>query len=1552
MGVRGLVRQLHKNYSPISTTLTPGQAAEDGAAVEVQQQQRRGAQRGGPRGGGGVRQSSTLLVDGTSVFQLQLRRLGLSRADYVRGNGLEQVRALYLETLRFFSDLLRTGLTCTCVVRGGSEPGHELVMAKNARDRCRSGTGMFGPLAEMAFEQALVDLGVEVCRSAMGADTLLYALYLSRRHEVFAVVSDDTDLLVYGVENLAFPDDISLESNCVTFFLWSSAHSWLQWRRRRQPDAKNVSLMQRAQVAALLGSNASQFARASHEMRHAPPSERQNASKKKIPSLPSPVVAAELALLREDLPLDLPFFKTDLNMKGADEKTVSLFEDVAEGYMNDAQHVDHIVRRNAISELLLTPESMPWVSEKVAQRLSSLVAPRFLRCIAMRGFAETAGGLLYEDDSVKLRGAREDAVQMMLTGTKDASASASSYEYNPYRNCLYTLSSGSVAELPETWFSSEYDLPGVNLVDMTSSESGKGALDVSSFEKTVEALRSDDPDTKEIIALYHALLLHIASPSCELALEDVREWLLPSVPLPDLADDALAAVKHDNGNGNSADNGDHAHVGADVAVQNLSTGLNAMEVDVGSSLSAADWSDIDNKDVVAKARAHPGFRLMGVIQPWDPLREAPDMAWEKAFQYFYLQRKKNDMWKKLAKACFPDRYAEVSKDKSSLSSASIDQIMEELRKPRGGSLRTARWLEAFQRGTPLDMLSLRRLAILGGPRSAEWAGAKTCWGQITDDVKLNTFETMHTSLNKEGFSGDGPPRRYKHQQQVIDMVDSHLHDIRDAYRASKPAPLPKHIILCTPTGSGKTFTALMMYQQMLKDKHPNTLLLYSVPTKQVLKAVGQQCEAHQLVYWTAARDGELHQVRRPYSVRNPNIRRLRPDEWQKYKGHQGTSGTIDEQFALISEVSKALLDKGNGRPGVIIADIMSTVSILKAAREQPHDSWYHHSRIVLYFDEPNMGVHLDPNVLSILQQIMCHVPDTAILASATLSRWSELPAYWRGNNQPATRVTVSQEPYELPMAKLQVMNLKTNEMKPIHPLQLFRSQAECASVIENYPRRRVLMLRYFSPKQANDLLGSNLSESERASWNALYGDVGTLRESLEPTVHQLALGTPERYNALSEKWEQPVRQVKGLLGAFSREGVTLVATLRSREMAFKLAGIGDEEGWSKQIHRMKARIREAARTEKSVAKEAERKKDEDEDPGMDAEMMDTSITLRSGMTVSLAECKEADEDELVMLSKGIAFAHSGTTSPVVKRLYQQALLSHPDHTKKTGKQPPINVLVVDYSSIYGTDCPAVDTIILMPDLGRKLAWEDHQQFLGRLRRDGTAIYLSHRMLRYAILGDAVELGEEGIDGRELRQKVASIIDTAESSGGSPSAIEAASKEFQAIPLADGANKGEVAGHLVSTLLMRSIPRPAETMDEADAISYGPAASDGASVPKDSQIVASLKERMDRWGPCFAQCTKTAKEEVSTLNILAGMAERRGEGYLGLPAIKRFSEGQAAARILKLLYDDDHITEEGMLLWASKTANDESKFKTSALPFINWLEEADEESDEEDEDDDE
>jgi hypothetical protein len=73
----------------------------------------------------------------------------------------------------------------------------------------------------------------------------------------------------------------------------------------------------------------------------------------------------------------------------------------------------------------------------------------------------------------------------------------------------------------------------------------------------------------------------------------------------------------------------------------------------------------------------------------------------------------------------------------------------------------------------------------------------------------------------------------------------------------------------------------------------------------------------------------------------------------------------------------------------------------------------------------------------------------------------------------------------------------------------------------------------------------------------------------------------------------------------------------------------------------------------------------------------------------------------------------------VARLYTQTLLHAPERAF-AAKLPPIHTVCVDYSSVYGTDSVAVDTIVMTDELGSRLSWEDHQQFLGRLRRDGTA----------------------------------------------------------------------------------------------------------------------------------------------------------------------------------------------------------------------------------------
>jgi replicative superfamily II helicase len=86
---------------------------------------------------------------------------------------------------------------------------------------------------------------------------------------------------------------------------------------------------------------------------------------------------------------------------------------------------------------------------------------------------------------------------------------------------------------------------------------------------------------------------------------------------------------------------------------------------------------------------------------------------------------------------------------------------------------------------------------------------------------------MHTNVNRTGKSG--PPRRYKHQQELMEIVSAHLTEVANAPEQT----LPLHVILATPTGSGKTFTAVMMHLYLLKKEHPDAVLLYSVPTKQV-----------------------------------------------------------------------------------------------------------------------------------------------------------------------------------------------------------------------------------------------------------------------------------------------------------------------------------------------------------------------------------------------------------------------------------------------------------------------------------------------------------------------------------------------------------------------------------------------------------------------------------------------------------------------------------------------------------------------------------------------
>ena len=58
-----------------------------------------------------------------------------------------------------------------------------------------------------------------------------------------------------------------------------------------------------------------------------------------------------------------------------------------------------------------------------------------------------------------------------------------------------------------------------------------------------------------------------------------------------------------------------------------------------------------------------------------------------------------------------------------------------------------------------------------------------------------------------------------------------------------------------------------------------------------------------------------------------------------------------------------------------------------------------------------------------------------------------------------------QEPYSLPMSRLEVLDAKAKKVTPVNVLQLFGTHGEYASSLGRSERLRVLLLRHLVPAQ-------------------------------------------------------------------------------------------------------------------------------------------------------------------------------------------------------------------------------------------------------------------------------------------------------------------------------------------------------------------------------------------------------------------------------------------------------------------------------------------------------
>lgn len=164
----------------------------------------------------------------------------------------------------------------------------------------------------------------------------------------------------------------------------------------------------------------------------------------------------------------------------------------------------------------------------------------------------------------------------------------------------------------------------------------------------------------------------------------------------------------------------------------------------------------------------------------------------------------------------------------------------------------------------------------------------------------------------------------------------------------------------------------MLTMHLLARSHPSVILVYSVPTKQVLKAVGLQCEAHKLMYWTAGARDEF-QVRRPFSIRTQQSKRL-----------TAKSGTILEQLAQAEKQGREHGDRGGGRPAVLIADVWSTAELLRRSRCSCHEAEDASDEILLML---SAGIAYasasgaEPLVSRLYRQTLLHVPERAFAAT-------------------------------------------------------------------------------------------------------------------------------------------------------------------------------------------------------------------------------------------------------------------------------------------------------------------------------------------------------------------------------------------------------------------------------------------------------------------------------------------------------------------------------------------------------------------------------------------
>jgi len=364
----------------------------------------------------------------------------------------------------------------------------------------------------------------------------------------------------------------------------------------------------------------------------------------------------------------------------------------------------------------------------------------------------------------------------------------------------------------------------------------------------------------------------------------------------------------------------------------------------------------------------------------------------------------------------------------------------------------------------------------------------------------------------------------------------------------------------------------------------------------------------------------------------------------------------------------------------------------------------------LFIDEPNFGMGMSGHPMSAflqtrMSEILAQAPRITILASATLSTWTECDQWWRGNSSEldAYLHRITADPYGQPFTKLFVSTDST--IRLVDPVSVFTDSAATRAYIETGSEKdKGFLTRFFD------------------------SDKTARRDILVPDLAAMSHVTYTNDKVGSE------RKFTNMKDLCPKTGISLIYSNQPMHTARRVCGLLDDAKWQTAVlHMTRLKTKTAQQEKQRVKLEAKRKPSDSDDDGPD------TVTCQiGGLSFTADEIEEISAESLTLIHFGVVI-NTADIEPEINRIFQEVILSRPDESAENGWHP-ITILVCDYNGLYGLDCPGVSNVVICDDLS-DLPRDDLIQGIGRLRVPGQVIFESFRCIQRLFRQPETPVGE-------------------------------------------------------------------------------------------------------------------------------------------------------------------------------------------------------------------